>query len=252
MTVQNYCVKLDLFEGPIDLLLYLIRKNELSILDLQVSMITSQFQEFLEVLEVLDLDQIGDFVVMASTLIEIKSRDVLPRSDEELPDDVELDADDPKSNLIEQLLEYKKFKDATNALEERSAEWLDRYPRLVSERPTAGRNHSADFIKEVELWDLVSAFSRVLQATQIEQHATIDYDTTPIHIYVEQLGERIREEQEVAFFTLFDDETERSKIVGMFLAVLELVRHHGFSAQQDADFGEIWLRPPKSDSVESE
>lgn len=252
MTAQLYRVELDYFEGPVDLLLYLIRKNELSILDLKIATITTQFQEFLEVLEILDLDQIGEFVVMASTLIEIKSREVLPRNDEE-PEDVEpLDADDPKSDLISQLLEYKKFKDATDALEERSIEWLDRYPRLASERPVARRKHSADLIKEVELWDLVSAFSRVLQATQIEQHATIDYDTTPIHLYVEQLGEQIRQEKEVAFFTLFDEATEKSKIVGMFLAVLELVRHHGFSAVQESIHGEIWLRPPGDDHQQAE
>src|SRR5690606_20867857 len=133
-----YRVELDLFTGPLDLLLYLVRKHELAVRDLPIAQITRQFQEFLEILEVLDLDLIGDFVVMASTLIEIKSRMVLPGPEEEQAEEpvAEAAGEDPRTELIEKLLEYKRIKEAATALEERAAQWQERYPRLSNDRPT--------------------------------------------------------------------------------------------------------------------
>ena len=241
-----YRVELDLYTGPLDLLLYLVRKNEVDICAFPIAKITRQFQEFLEILELLDLDLIGDFVVLASTLVEIKSREVLPRPDEEeavIDDEPQTDA--ARSELIERLLEYKKFKEAATALEEQAAEWQERYPRLSNDRPNIDKDPSADRIKDVELWDLVSALGRVLQAKQSEETTSVRYDDTPLHVYVEQIGERVREAGEVRFTTLFDKETLRSKIVGMFLAVLELVRHHDFRAEQTEVGGEILIRPPE-------
>jgi len=249
-----YRVELDIFSGPLDLLLYLVRRNEVDILDLPVARITAQFQEFLEILQVIDLEVVGDFVVMASTLTEIKSRLVLPQPEEPAEEPIErpIDGDDPRSELIHRLLEYKQFKDAALRLEERAAEWQERYPRLSDERPATGKNPAADHIKEVVLWDLVSALGRVLRRKEVEEEARIRYDDTPIHVYVEQIGARVRAEQEVRFTTLFDAETIRSKIVGMFLAVLELLRHHGFRAVQEEACGEIWIYPPTGDAVESQ
>jgi segregation and condensation protein A len=245
-----YRVELDLFSGPLDLLLYLVRRNEVDILDLPIARITAQFQEFLEVLQVIDLDVAGDFVVMASTLAEIKSRLVLPQPEEQAGVEIErpIDGDDPRSELIHRLLEYKQFKDAALRLEERAAEWQERYPRLSDERPVAGRDRAADRIKEVVLWDLVSALGRVLRRKEVEEEARIRYDDTPIHVYVEQIGTRVRTEKEVRFSSLFDRETMRSRIVGMFLAVLELLRHHGFRAVQEEACGEIWIYPPEGEA----
>lgn len=246
-----YRVELDLFTGPLDLLLYLVRRNEVDVRELPIAQLTQQFLEFLEVLEILDLDLVGDFVAMASTLVEIKSRLVLPQPEEEQPEaaDTEL-SDDPRSGLVQRLLEYKRFKEAATALEERAAEWQERYPRLSDDRPRSGRDPAGDRIKEVELWDLVSALGRVLQRKEVEQHTSIRYDDTPIQVYVEQIGALVRREGEVRFTSLFDDEPLRSRIVGMFLAVLELLRHHGYRAEQPEPFGEIIIRPPLNDSVE--
>jgi segregation and condensation protein A len=245
MTPSAYRVELDLFTGPLDLLLYLVRRNEVDIVRLPIARITRQFQEFLEVLQAIDLELVGDFVVMASTLAEIKSRLVLPQQDDEEPPlETPADGEDPRSELIQRLLEYKKFKDAALALEARAAEWQERYPRLSDERPVAGKDHAADRIKEVELWDLISALGRVLRRKDVEEEGRIRYDDTPIQIYVEQIGTRVRAEGEVRFTTLFERETIRSRIVGMFLAVLELLRHHGFRAEQAEDFGEIYIYPP--------
>jgi segregation and condensation protein A len=242
--MADYRVHLDLFSGPLDLLLYLVRRNEVDIVQLPISKITHQFLQFLEVLEFLDLDLVGDFVVMASTLVEIKSRQVLPRTvEEDSPEEVPV-SDDPSNELIQQLMEYKRYKDAAIAMEQRAAEWQERYPRLSDDRPSEGKDHSEDPIKEVELWDLVSALSRVIHKKVVEESSSIRYDDTPISVYIDRIGARVREVGRVPFSEFFEGTNLRSKIIGIFLAVLELLRHHGFRADQIADYNEIYVLPP--------
>lgn len=248
MTNAHYRVDLNVYSGPLDLLLYLIRRNELDILDLPIASITASFNEFLDVLELLDLDLVGDFIVMASTLTEIKSRMVLPRAEEEEVAEV---IDDPRSDLIQQLLEYKKFKDAATALEEHAAEWQEHYPRLSDERPKSGKDPSEDLIKEVELWDLVSALARVVKRKEVEEESSITYDDTPISTYVERIAARVRVEKRVMFSSFFEGEKLRSRMIGIFLAILELLRHHQFRADQPIDYGEIWIQPPLAEGEES-
>ena len=240
-----YRVELDVFSGPLDLLLYLVRRNELDIVNLKIAEITQQFQQYLTVLTFIDLDQVGDFVVMASTLVEIKSREVLPRA-EEVEEVVEV-TEDPRGELIHQLLEYKKFKDASKALEERAAEWQERYPRLSDDRPSVTKDPTADHIKEVELWDLVSALARVIERKEIEQEANIRYDDTPIPVHIENITKRVADEGQIRFSTLFDNTSLRSTIIGIFLAILELLRNHDYRATQDEDFGDILILPPLTD-----
>lgn len=241
---STYRVELETFAGPMDLLLYLVRRDELDIRDLPIATITEQFFEFLTVLELIDLDMVGDFIVMASTLVEIKSRQVLPQQNDDETTEEDL-ADEPTSELIQKLLEYKRFKEAANSLEERAAEWMDRFPRLSSEHPGTSRNPAGDRIRDVELWDLVSAFGRVVKIKEVEQQHSVKYDETPIHVYVERIGAKIKAEKRVSFFGLFADQKIRSQVVGMFLAILELVRHHGFRAEQELDFNNIFLLPPE-------
>lgn len=244
MEAAAYRVELEVFAGPLDLLLYLVRRDEVDVVALPIARITEQFQGFLAVLEFIDIELAGDFIVMASTLVEIKSRLVLPRPPEETPDEAPVETDDPRSELIARLLEYRKFKDAAAALEGRAAEWQERYPRLSDDRPTAEKDPAADRIREVELWDLVSALGRVLRHQHIEEETSIKYDDTPVAVYVDQISERVRREGLVKFTTLFEGESLRSRIVGLFLAVLELLRHHHFRAEQVEEYGEILIRPP--------
>jgi len=241
--MTDYRIQLDLFSGPLDLLLYLVRRNEVDVVQLPISKITHQFLQFLEVLEFLDLDLVGDFIVMASTLVEIKSRQILPRADEEVVDEIPI-TDDPSSELIQQLLEYKRYKEAALSMEAQAAEWQQRYPRLSDERPDTGKDHSEDPIKEVELWDLVSALSRVIQKKVVEESSSIRYDDTPISTYIERIGAQVKETGRVAFSDFFEGTNLRSKIIGIFLAILELLRHHGFRADQVAEYGEIYVLPP--------
>ncbi|MFN0051948.1 MAG: segregation and condensation protein A [Planctomycetales bacterium] len=240
--VIDYRVELEGFSGPLDLLLYLVRRQEVDILNLPIAEITAKFLEFLEVLQVLDLDLIGDFVVMASSLVEIKSRLALPGPDEP-PEVIEPD-EDPRADLVRQLLEYKRFRDATRLLEDHAAQWQLRFPRLSDDRPRSGGDPSQDLIREVELWDLVSALSRVLRKNSESSPATVVYDDTPIAVYIDRIRTRVLAEQRVTFSSFFVGSNSRSKIVGVFLAILELLRHYGFRAEQSQAYQEIWILPP--------
>jgi segregation and condensation protein A len=240
--VHEYRVSLDVFGGPMDLLLYLVRRNEVEIVEVPLARIAAQFLEFLEVLEFLDIDLAAEFVATASALVELKSRVVLPRQDEP-----ELEApldDEPRSDLVEKLLQYRKLREAAKALEEQAALWQERYPRLSDERPRQERDLAGDRIKEVELWDLVNALARVLRRGVAEENSPVRNDETPLAAYIEQVADRVRREGCVAFSKLFEAGAPRSVIIGVFLSILELLRHHGFRAEQTAEYGEIWIRPP--------
>jgi segregation and condensation protein A len=243
MPTTEYRVELDLFHGPLDLLLFLVRRNEVDVLELPIAKITAQFVEFLDVLEFLDLDLVSDFIVMASSLLEIKSRLVLPQPEEEPEEEPILD-EDPRGELIQQLLEYKKFKDAAKVLEEQAAQWQERFPRLSDERPSRGKDPTADRIKEVELWDLVSALGRILKRKEAEKETRIRYNETPISVYIDQIAVRVRKEGRVPFSSFFEEANRKPRIVNIFLAILELLRHKFFRAEQPTDFGEIWILPP--------
>jgi segregation and condensation protein A len=247
MAVTEYRVKLELYEGPLDLLLYLVRRNEMDVLNLPIAKITQQFLEFQSVLEFLNLEDVGDFLVTAAALVEIKSHIALPKQEAEEEPVAE---EESQGDLIHRLLEYKRFKEASLALENRAAEWQERYPRLSDSRPDAEKNPAADRIKDVELWDLVSALGRVLKTTESVKQSRIQYDDTPISVYIKRVGARIREEGRTAFSEFFKGTNLRHKIVSVFLAVLELLRHHAFRAEQPVDFGEIWILPPAEDSPE--
>ena len=237
--MNRFRVELEIFCGPVDLLLYLVRKDEVDITDIPIAAITDQFLQYIAVLEQLDVNSVGDFLDMASSLIEIKSRMVLP-GEEELHEEV----DDPRQELVRRLLEYKRYRDAASMLEERSRQWSERYPRLAGDEPARAPAPDQQPIRQVELWDLVSAFGRVLK----EKHAAsgpenIRYDETPIHVYMRRIDERVRREGRVGFMAFFDSAVHKSMLVGMFLAVLELVRHQHARAGQEDLFGEIWLEP---------
>ena len=237
--MADFRVDLDVFRGPMDLLLYLVRKHEVEIVDLPIAPITDQYLSYLEVLKELDCNAVGDFLAMASLLVEIKSQQVLPRGGE-VDDPIE----DPREDLVRRLLEYKKFRDAASILEERGRQWQQRYPRLANDLPTRERSLSEEPIQEVELWDLVSAFGRVIRDSVSARPSNIVYDDTPIHVYMGRIFARLREQGRLAFTDLFQPGMHKSAMVGIFLASLELVRHAGVRAEQNRLFGEVWLLPP--------
>ncbi|NQT37122.1 MAG: segregation/condensation protein A [Planctomycetes bacterium] len=241
---MDFRVDLDIFRGPLDLLLYLVRKHEVEIVDIPVAVITDQYLQFLTVLEQLDVNAVGDFVAMASTLIEIKSQQVLPRADE-----VDQEMEDPRRELVRQLLEYKRFRDAASILDERSRSWQEHFPRVASDLPPRYRNLAAEPIREVELWDLVSAFGRIIRETVAVQPSSIVYDDTPIHVYIARIQARLGQRGRLAFSEMFEPEMHKSMHIGILLAVLELVRHHQVRAEQNDLFGEIWILSRAGDAA---
>ena len=227
-----YTVALDAFHGPLDLLLFLVKRNEVDVLDIPIAAIADQFREYLLVMQHLDVELAGDFIVMLATLMEIKARLLLPAGAEA----TEEEHDDPRRELVKQLLEYRKFKDAAAALEERAEKQGTRMPRHELPEPsaTAGPN-----VKPVELWDLVSAFARLMRETQATQVATIAVDDTPQHVYEAQIKERVTTEKRVAFRSVFAPPFSKPRLIGVFLAVLELIRHCGIGLEMEDE--EIWL-----------
>jgi segregation and condensation protein A len=235
---MDFRVDLNVFRGPLDLLLYLVRKHELDILDIPIAQITDQYLGYLSVLEQLDVGAVGDFLALASTLIEIKSQLVLPRGDE-----VQEEPEDPRQDLVRRLLEYKRYRDAASILEQRGRQWQQHYARLSSDVPSPQRDPAEEPIHEVELWDLVSALGRIIRDTEAAKPSSIVYDDTPIHVYMSRIHARLLRLGRLAFSSLFQPGMHRSTMVGIFLAVLELVNHHHVRVQQNDLFGEIWILP---------
>lgn len=235
---MSFKVQLDVFRGPLDLLLYLVRKHEVDVVDLPIAPITRQFLEHLSVLQQLDVNGVGDFLEMASTLVEIKSRMVLPQGDE-----VQEELEDPRHELVRRLLEYKTYKDAASILEERGRSWQERFPRLDRRGPERPRGAAQEPLAEIELWDLVSAFGRIIQANEQNAPTTILYDETPIVVYMQRIVDRLQARGRVAISDLFEAGQHKSVMIGIFLALLELVRHHHIRAEQNALHGEIWILP---------
>lgn len=235
---MSFRVDLETFRGPLDLLLYLVRKHEIDITDIPIALITEQFLDHLEVLEKLDVNAVGDFLEMASTLIEIKSRMVLPRGGEEHEE-----MDDPREELVQRLLEYKRYKDAASILDEQSRQWQQRYARVTNDLPPRRVDLADQPIHEVEMWDLVSAFGRLMRDNQATQPSNIVYDETPIQVYMQRIHRRMVENKRAAFSEMFITGMHKSAMIGVFLAILELVRHHNVSTEQNEPHGEIWIIP---------
>jgi segregation and condensation protein A len=239
---MRFRVQLDMFAGPFDLLLYLVRKHELDVLEIPIARVAQQYLEILAVLEQIDVDSVGDFLDVATQLMEIKSRLMLPRHEEieEAP------VDDPRHELVERLLEYKKYKEAAGLLEDRARQWSLRYERRVNDLDAGPLDPAEQPIRDVELWDLVSALSRVMRRQAAAAKTTkIRYDDTPIEVHMARIEERLAGEGRLAFASLFEPGMHRSRMVGLFLALLELIRHHRARAEQAELFGEIWILPPE-------
>jgi segregation and condensation protein A len=232
---MDYLVDLETFRGPLDLLLYLVKRNEVDICDIPIAKITEQYLDYLTVLELIDVERAGDFLVVAATLMEIKSKLLLPRSEEETEEEA-----DPRLELVRQLLEYKKFKDAAAILEDRAEQQLCRLPRSPIEQP--GVSPADQPLAAVELWDLVSAFGRLMRETLALQPRQIVMDDTPIHVYQERILEQLVAEPRLSFASLFTAPHYRNRLIGLFLAVLELMKAKQITAEQETPFAPIFLR----------
>jgi segregation and condensation protein A len=232
--LEAYPVRLQNFEGPLDLLLHLIKRNEVSIYDIPITLITSQYLEYIDLMQEMNLDVAGEFLVMAATLIHIKSRMLLPRPDPTQEDPEE----DPREALVRRLLEHQKFKAAAELLHERetlrSAQWT-RPDGLIAE--IAGEPPEPEI--EVDLFSLITAFRAVVERAKARPQVFLPAEQIPIEVRIEQLMERLSETEACGFEDLFADVQTRSGLVVTFLALLEMIRLKLIRVFQSGAFGPI-------------
>jgi segregation and condensation protein A len=231
---MDYQVDLESFRGPLDLLLFLVKRHEIDICDIPIARLTEQFLEYLRVIEIVDVERAGDFLVVAATLMEIKSRMLLPRTDEEEEEEA-----DPRLELVKQLIEYKRFKDAAALLEAQAERQLYRVPRQQVE--PASTDPAEQPLRSVELWDLVSAFGRLMRETLALQPQQIVVDETPLQVYQEMILNLLSSQGRLSFAEAFTPPRTRARLVGHFLALLEMIKSGQVRAEQGGEFGDIWL-----------
>lgn len=229
-----YQVALESFHGPLDLLLYLVKRNEVDVRDIPVARVAEQFLEHLHAIQVIDVEWAGDFLVMAATLIEMKSRLLLPQTETASGDEPA----DPRKELVRQLIEYRKTKDAAGHLDRLAEERQFHIPRVP---PDDDEGATSPRLRRVELWDLVSAFGRLVRETQHLQPQHIIADDTPQSTYQDLIRERLRDGRRLPFRDLFDPPYYKARLIGLFLAVLELIKTSEIELEQAEPFGEIWV-----------
>lgn len=243
MEEKDYKVKLEIFEGPLDLLLYLIKKDEIGIYDVSIERITKQYLDYINTFKMLNIELASEFIVMAANLMYIKSRELLPQVQQ--PPDEDAEEDDPRWELIRQLVEYKKFKDAAQFLgtqEVRADEFFATTPELpdLSEPPPSA-------VGEAGIFDLIRAFQKVLKrfenTTDIRE---ITNDRYTVADKIEYLLETIVEGTRVRFESLFSSAASRGEVIVTFLAMLELMKLNHLQVEQEHMLGKIFvIRPIK-------
>lgn len=233
---MSYKIKLEVFEGPLDLLLYLIKKDEVNIYDIPIAQITDQYMQYLDMMALLDLNIVGDFLVMAATLMQIKSKMLLPPDPSELVQEEE----DPRDELVRRLLEYKKFKEAAADLQNKEMVRQDFFRRtLDEEKLKAMREDATEVYFEANLFDLISAFSNALKNVPknvfyevIKEEYTVEQKIHDIlHLFLHQ--------PKVLLKDLFSKAKSKDEIIVTFMAILELIRLREVVAMQKGIFGEI-------------
>ncbi|MSU43504.1 MAG: chromosome segregation protein ScpA [Pedosphaera sp.] len=236
--MPDYKVQFDVFEGPLDLLLYLVKKEEVDIYEVNLTKIAREFIEYVELMREFDLEVAGEFLVMASTLVYIKSRELLP-VDQQAVDDTDEEGEDPRWELIRKLVEYKKFKDAAERLEtiERAQENI--YPRLPV-APTLDNTTPAPRTT-ASLFDLIGAVNEVLRRFQLRETQEIFAEQWTVGGKITDIRTRLATASTLKFYELFADASSRQEVVATFLAILELVRLRQLDLVQEEDFAEIVL-----------
>jgi len=215
----SYEVKLDAFTGPLDLLLHLIRKHEINIYDIPLFMITKQYLDYIQMMKDLNLSLAGEFLVMASTLLHIKSRMLLPQDEAVSEDDEE--GEDPRSELVRRLVEYQQYKEAAGELTEQEMLWRQMFHREPVQQQPIVRDL---LVEDVSLFDLLDALQDVLIRTESEVFVDITPDTMTVQDRINLIIDRLEGESTVTFSALFDHATNRLVVITTFLALLELVR----------------------------
>lgn len=239
--MAEYTVKFEVFEGPLDLLLYLIKKEEVDIYDVNLTKLATQFIEYIEMMREFDLEIAGEFLVMASTLMYIKSRELLP-VDQQVQVEGEEEGEDPRWELIRQLVEYKKFKDAAAQLQVLESRQEGTFPRVPGKLEFAAEQPALK--PDVSIFDLLNAVNVVLKRIAEKQGNAreIFEDKWTVSEKIEYIVRILTARAAVRFSELFEDATSRSEVVCTFLALLELIRLKQLACTQSTEFAEIDIR----------
>ena len=238
----DYAIKLDIFEGPLDLLMYLIKKNEIDIYNIPIALVTEQYLHYLNIIKSLNLDLAGEYLVMAATLIHIKSRMLLPVPEE--PSD-EQSEDDPRFELIKQLLEYQTFKEAAADLGKRPLLERDVFVRsapLPAEIEKPDTEEEEELI-EVSIFELIEAFHHLVSRIDKNELLEIDLEKMSITDIINDVMERLTREKNLTFDELIGEKRSRRSVIYTFLAILELIKLKMIKAYQTSAFGVIRVFP---------
>ena len=243
-SINGFHFKLPVFEGPLDLLLHLIRENKIDIYDIPIVEITHQYMVYIELMKELDLEIAGDFLVMAATLIHIKSRTLLPPAEEEAEEPEE----DPRSELVRRLMEYQTYKESSFSLRKREEIWKNVFHRGLPDK-NEFEFEPEPVLFEANVFDLISAFQKMLEKAP-EQNLEITRETLTVADKINHIVERIENVDGIRFEDLFDEGYTKVTLLVTFLAVLEVVRLGLVKIYQESAFGLIWLmNPQKQGSV---
>tara|TARA_B100001250_G_scaffold317096_1_gene279541 strand:+ start:103 stop:840 length:738 start_codon:yes stop_codon:yes gene_type:complete len=239
-------VSLEIFEGPLDLLLYLIKKDEVDIYEVSIERITDQYLEYIDTFKILNIELASEFIVMAANLMYIKSRTLLPRNEQAPEEDI--DEEDPRWELIRQLVEYKKFKDAANYLEKREVENQKFYS--AEQQFCDDLEEDGEPIVNVGIFELIQAFQGVLKRFDDEDDLTeIADDRFTVSDKIDYLITNVSKGQKVKFYQLFEEASTKSEVLVTFLALLELIRLNEFQVRQNGVLGEIELTRTNLDEI---
>ncbi len=234
MTDSAYEIKLDVFEGPLDLLLYLIRKNEVDIYDIPIALITRQYMEYIDAMKSLNLDLAGEYLVLAATLTHIKSRMLLPPSEEE-----EEEEEDPRRELVRQLLEYEAFKEAALGLDRMKILGRDVFSR---DHIFDDSGEEGETLREIGIFELVEAFRRVTLGTDQHDIMEIDVEKISLSERINDIVDELEKRGELTFTDLLGETGSRKRLIYTFLAILELMKLRIIRAYQAVPYGVIRIR----------
>lgn len=244
-----YNIKLPAFEGPLDLLLHLIKENKIDIYDIPISFITGRYLEYIGMMKELNLEIAGEFLVMAATLIQIKSKMLLPPEEAAVAGAEQLE--DPRLELVQRLLEYQAYKDAATILKEREDESLRIYSREPEDEPGEEGEETEPYLFEVNIFDLLGAFRKILEAAPPEVR-TITMETLTVKDKMFLIVDLLENSESIRFEELFEGSVTRRRLIVTFLALLELLRLGLARVYQEREFGYIWIIKPQRDIAEAE
>jgi len=233
-----YRVKLSMFEGPLDLLLFLIKREEVDIYDIPIADITRQYLEFVEIIQMLDLEGAGDFILMAATLIRIKARLLLPRDADE-----EDEEEDPRQELVQRLLEYQQYKEVADRLSEFEVRESQYFPRRYYDNDFGdGTDAFLENAGQVTLFDLMAAFKKVLLNIPKETKHTIEHVPVTVEDQIDYVLQELELNHQLLFMSLLEKLPGKIHMIVTFVALLEMIRRGLVAATQSSPFGEIWVR----------